>query len=204
MKPLVGLRSGPACRGSEPRSAFGIPLLVFALSILFALSALSCGKGSTSARPSNEMGGPARPAKVKKGDPSQPGAASMVWSYTAMPAPAPDGKPDRLLRSFGFAEGSTSLDREATAVILDLITYLQGEPKARVLVVGFSDPAGEKENADNLGQKRAEAVQLMLGQGGIAKTRILTGTFGISQCKADPSDPVAVAKERRGEVWLLE
>jgi outer membrane protein OmpA-like peptidoglycan-associated protein len=204
MKPLVRPHASRPDSGRDRIDRFRIAAGAACLLALFALGVVSCGKGTSQARPSNDPAKQSGADRIREGDPSQPGAAATVWSYSAMPTPAPEGKPSRLLRSFRFAQRSATLDREATAVILDLISYIKSTPGSKMLVIGFCDPAGEKDGADALGLKRAQAVEFMLNQGGAASDRVVAATFGSTQSKADPADPVAVAKERRGEVWLLE
>jgi outer membrane protein OmpA-like peptidoglycan-associated protein len=125
------------------------------------------------------------------------------WEYGEA-RPAPSKMPAYLLRSFTFAENSSTLNAEATGVCRDFAKIMAEKPKVRVLLLGLTDAYGEKLNAENLGLLRARAAREILVQQGVAKDRTEMATIGATGAVAQPEEKIAQTRDRRVEIWLME
>jgi outer membrane protein OmpA-like peptidoglycan-associated protein len=106
---------------------------------------------------------------------------------------------DRL--HFDSAKSDIRADDQPTLQTLSQI--LAAYPNSRVRIVGYADARGPAPANAQLGAARANAVKAALVSGGIAESRIETGSGG----EADPTDTNASAsgqaENRRTEIVVL-
>jgi outer membrane protein OmpA-like peptidoglycan-associated protein len=132
-----------------------------------------------------------------------PESQQQRWKYGEA-KPALSKTPAYLLRSINFAESGSTLDAEASGVCVDFAKIMVEKPKVRVLLLGLADAYGEKQSAEDLGLRRAQATRDFLVQQGIAKDRLETATIGAAAATAKPDEKIAQTLDRRVEIWLLE
>ncbi len=96
------------------------------------------------------------------------GAADCSVSISVQ-APPPPPQASKLNECF-FSVGSARADNVCKRVLDDIALRLQNDPRARVVLVGYADPA--ERRAARLAQQRAEAARRYLVERGIAQTRV--------------------------------
>jgi len=114
---------------------------------------------------------------------------------------------DRLSTIFRFASGVSSLDIKALHDLDRLATYLQSNPKERVLVVGYADSWGQFSSNTALAQSRAAIVAEELRARMPARMRgslldIQTRAMSELGPVACNDDSEGRAVNRRVEIWV--
>ncbi|HEX7156480.1 MAG TPA: phosphate ABC transporter substrate-binding/OmpA family protein, partial [Burkholderiaceae bacterium] len=122
------------------------------------------------------------------------------------PADAPEGyvrvaaRAQRLSLTFRFRPGSDELDNKALRDIERVMAYLQGEPGARVLLMGFADATGSAATNLQLSRDRARSVEAALAARGIAVAEVI-GLGATMPLAANDTAP-GRQKNRRVEIWV--
>jgi phosphate transport system substrate-binding protein len=110
----------------------------------------------------------------------------------------------RLSISFRFRFNSTTLDTRAVQDLHRLADYLTFAARdSKILLVGFTDSAGDAQANAALGLNRAKAVAGALEAIGIKADRIGTKGAGELMPVACNDSELGQGKNRRVEVWLL-
>lgn len=134
----------------------------------------------------------------------EPGSLFFEWRYDKTPSPALEGKPTKMVVSFGFERGSSELKQEAVGALRDAIRKMEGRGDYRLAVVGFADGIQEQTNAEALGLKRAEAARSFLSTLGVGAERVEVSSFGALYSTATEDEKIKQSRERKVEIWLLE
>ncbi len=103
-----------------------------------------------------------------------------------------------------YRPGSAVPTTEGRQNLVRVVEWLQHHPKARVVIVGYTDGRGRKVANQILGLRRARAVETFLcGKGHLARNQIVgVESFGDSKpvCLADTEDCLARNRRVRIEV----
>lgn len=185
-----------------------LALVVFVVvGIASAASLAGCSKSGSSSTPSTD---PGSGRTMDPGSMHGTGGTFLIdpneqirWTYETMPNPAPQSRPNYLLKSYICEKGSANLGPEARGALGELVETLKARPEVTVLIVGHCDSNAEKVNAENLGMNRAQTARRFLTDRGVAKSRILASTYGSSQAQAPPSETIGQRLDRKVEIWLV-
>jgi peptidoglycan-associated lipoprotein len=102
---------------------------------------------------------------------------------------------------FGF--DSTEIDASGQAIVTRFAKYLASHPTSKLRLEGHGDERGTREYNVGLGERRANAVQAALINGGASPAQISIVSYGEERA-ADPGhDEGAWAKNRRVEIVQL-
>ena len=108
-----------------------------------------------------------------------------------------------ILQDLQFPTNSAQLLPGAQQRLIPLAEFLNGEPEARIRIVGHTDSQGGDDFNQNLSQRRAQAVGSYLMTQGIANTRVEVAGMGESQPIASNDTAAGRAENRRVEVTIL-
>jgi outer membrane protein OmpA-like peptidoglycan-associated protein len=100
-----------------------------------------------------------------------------------------------------FKASAFRVDNCAKAILDDIATRMQAEPRLQANIVGYTDAKGEKSRK-GLGDKRAKAVAKYLGDKGVDASRIKTTDGGANNPVGDNSKEAGRKLNRRAEVEL--
>jgi outer membrane protein OmpA-like peptidoglycan-associated protein len=75
-------------------------------------------------------------------------------------------------------EGGTTLKPDADAALNDVAQFLRKHPERGVAIEGFSDSSAEKDAAERMSERRAQAVKFALVQRGVEPHRIDARGYG--------------------------
>jgi outer membrane protein OmpA-like peptidoglycan-associated protein len=89
--------------------------------------------------------------------------------------PPPPPQASKINECF-FRQGSATVDNVCKRVLDDVAVRLQNEPRAKVVLIGYSDP--REPRAARLGQQRADAAKKYLAGKGVDAGRIDTRAAG--------------------------
>ena len=103
-----------------------------------------------------------------------------------------------------FEPGSAELGSAANRTLLRLAHYLQINPKRAVRVEGYSDNRGNAEENLALSKARAQAVEQVLRELGVAAQRIEVAAFGEQFRIAENASARGRAQNRRVEIVLSD
>jgi outer membrane protein OmpA-like peptidoglycan-associated protein len=103
------------------------------------------------------------------------GAAADCNVSVNVDVPPPPAQASKINECF-FRSGSATVDNVCKRILDDVAVRLQNEPRARVVLIGFSDP--REPRTARLGQDRANASKKYLESKGIASSRVDTRTAG--------------------------
>ncbi|HWL89713.1 MAG TPA: phosphate ABC transporter substrate-binding/OmpA family protein, partial [Polyangiaceae bacterium] len=106
----------------------------------------------------------------------------------------------RLSLDFRFRTGKNELDSRGTRDLDRVVAFLNGQPGARVLLLGFSDAIGDASQNLRLSRERAKAVGDELAARGVHPA-VIDG-FGTEMAVASNTDESGRERNRRVEVWL--
>ncbi len=96
-----------------------------------------------------------------------------------------------------FTRGSTTVAPEYSGLLDEVHGQLKRSPKARILITGYTDRAGDAAMNMKLSEQRAKAVRQHFITRGISPDRLLMNYYGDS--RSDMNDP----SQRRVEIeWL--
>jgi len=116
-------------------------------------------------------------------------------SYAALTARA-----RRLSLDFRFRAGSDEIDSRATRDLDRVVQFLRDYPGAKLLLLGFSDPAGASSANLKLSQHRAATIAHELELRGVHALRV--EGFGSAMPIASNAGDTDRQRNRRVEVWL--
>lgn len=108
-----------------------------------------------------------------------------------------------ILQDLQFPTNSAQLLPGAQQRLMPLAEFLNGEPEARIRIVGHTDAQGADDFNQNLSQRRAQAVGSYLMTQGITDTRIEIAGMGESQPIASNDTAAGRSENRRVEVTIL-
>ena len=103
-----------------------------------------------------------------------------------------------------FDVNSSAIKPPMRTVLDKFAQTLQGDPNARVQVIGHTDSTGSNAVNDPLSVDRAQSVRDYLAGQGVSPSRIQTEGRGEHQPIADNSSEAGRAKNRRVEIYLRE
>ncbi|WXB19012.1 protein kinase [Pendulispora albinea] len=109
-------------------------------------------------------------------------------------------KARRLSLDFRFRTGKNELDSRGTRDLDRVVSFLNGQPGARVLLLGFSDGTGDATQNLRLSRERAKAVGDELSARGVHPATV--DGFGSEMAVASNIDESGRERNRRVEVWL--
>lgn len=98
-----------------------------------------------------------------------------------------------IIENLDFASGSFAIPNSALGELDKLITFFQTNPKHSIIIDGFTDSSGSKENNLRLSKLRAKAIAEYLSKKGINPERVLY--FGNGE--ANPIAPNQTAEGRK-------
>ncbi|ANB02699.1 OmpA family protein [Ectothiorhodospira sp. BSL-9] len=101
---------------------------------------------------------------------------------------------------FDFDESEIREEDEST--LRRVVRHLMNHPDTRVVVGGHTDEQGTPQYNEGLSLRRAQAVQRLLREQGIAADRIETRAFGETWPLDPASSEAAWALNRRVDIWL--
>lgn len=107
---------------------------------------------------------------------------------------------ERLSLNFHFLPGLIHLDTKGIPDIPRIAKFLEAHPPKEVLLIGFTDNQGKKEQNQKLSVKRAEVVAQRLHEYGIDSTTVKG--LGESMPIADNNTEFGRNRNRRVEVWV--
>jgi cytochrome c oxidase subunit II len=103
---------------------------------------------------------------------STPAPVAAAPAAPAVPAPvaaAPMAKP---VAKLYFDTGKTSAPADTSAVIADVVAYLQKNTASKAVISGYNDPRGDAAMNAELSKNRAKSVREALKAAGIEESRI--------------------------------
>ncbi len=106
--------------------------------------------------------------------------------------------------SIRFANGSSRLHRQSTALLQQLAATLGACPDSRIRITGHTDSRGDAQFNQRLSEARAAAVGDFLIARGIDPERITTAGVGAREPIADNATAEGRARNRRIEITLEE
>ena len=108
-----------------------------------------------------------------------------------------------ILQDLQFPTNSAQLLPGAQQRLMPLADFLNGEPEARISIVGHTDAQGADDFNQNLSQQRAQAVGNYLISQGIDSMRVEISGRGESQPIASNDTSAGRSENRRVEVTIL-
>jgi OmpA-OmpF porin, OOP family len=132
-------------------------------------------------------------------NPPEP-VVTAVPEPTPPPAPAP--APEKLSVQFSFNDAGFKADQQTDSRIAEFTSWLAKNPTAKLSITGHTDPVGEETFNNELGMKRAEALQRYILSLGIAADRLIVTSKGETEPAADNSTEEGRAKNRRTEITI--
>jgi outer membrane protein OmpA-like peptidoglycan-associated protein len=108
------------------------------------------------------------------------------------------------LAALGFDEGSAELKPESIGACKEAAKKLKEMPHAQVGIVGFADAVIEKDKAQELGLRRAEAVRGYFSTLGIPAEWVQVASYGSRYSTAREAEKIKMGHERRAEIWVLQ
>lgn len=118
------------------------------------------------------------------------------------PPPAPAPAPMPAMRTIYFDFDRSDIRPDASADLAVDLAALQAAPQVMVEIEGHCDERGSTEYNLALGQRRADAAARWLVNGGIARSRIRTTSYGEERPADRGHDEDAWARNRRAELVI--
>jgi peptidoglycan-associated lipoprotein len=110
---------------------------------------------------------------------------------------------DVLMEIVFFEYDSDEITGDAAELLRLKAAVLQANPGVRVRIEGHADQRGSTEYNLALGQRRAEAVRVFLGNYGVESGRIATSSYGKERPLMDGDDEYAWSRNRRAEFAIV-
>ncbi len=104
--------------------------------------------------------------------------------------------------SVGFAPGSFRLDNVAKALLDDVATRMNNDPKLVAGITGYTDGSKRETSMKTLGAKRAKAVADYLAKKGVDPSRLSTNDGGTSKPIGDDKTEAGRKLNRRAVIEL--
>ena len=101
-----------------------------------------------------------------------------------------------------FKTGAARVDNCAKAILDDIATRMQAEPRLQANIIGYTDGSRAEKASKGLGDKRAQAVAKYLGEKGIDAARLKTTDGGATNAIGDNSKEAGRKLNRRAEIEL--
>jgi outer membrane protein OmpA-like peptidoglycan-associated protein len=105
--------------------------------------------------------------------------------------------------SVGFASGSYRLDNVAKALLDDVATRMNNDPKLVASITGYTDSSKRETRIKGLGEKRAKAVADYLAKKGVDPSRLSTNDGGTSKPIGDENTEAGRKLNRRAVIELV-
>ena len=125
----------------------------------------------------------------------EPCDARCPAGYVALTAHA-----QRLSLDFRFRSGSDGTDSRATRDLDRVVQFLRAYPDAKLILLGFSDSAGDPAANKQLSKHRAQAIAKELATRGVHVA--VSDGFGAAMPIAANNSDADRERNRRVEVWL--
>lgn len=103
-----------------------------------------------------------------------------------------------------FEPGRSELSAAANRTVLELVQFLQLNPRRRVRVEGYTDSRGDEEENRELSRLRAQAVAQLLSDLGIDESRIESVGYGEAYPVEDNASARGRAANRRVEILFSD
>lgn len=103
-------------------------------------------------------------------------------------APAAVSQAPSSTNTIHFDFDKFTLNQENLKKVDAIADYLMKNPKATVVLAGYTDPRGSQEYNFHLGQKRANAVQDYMASKGVPSAQMCTVSYGELRPAANPAD----------------
>lgn len=143
-----------------------------------------------------------------------PAPATAVAPAAAQPAPITPASATELarvltadgevtLRAVGFETGEAALHPSATEALLEVLTLLHANPRARIEIGVHSDPRGSSAYNQMISAERAVAIVEWLAAQGIDATRLTPVGYGETQLLPCGDSPECHAQCRRIELTVI-
>lgn len=144
--------------------------------------------------------------KIESRTPKTPSA--IVTDGRAIPTIKPEANADPLndpkgilsQRSIYFDLDEYSVKPDFRDLVQAHARYLAQRPDVRIVIQGNTDERGGSEYNLALGQRRADAVKVLMKALGVAESQIETVSFGKEKPKASGSNEAAWAENRRADI----
>jgi outer membrane protein OmpA-like peptidoglycan-associated protein len=121
---------------------------------------------------------------------------------TTPPPPAPAPAPEKLSVLFNFNDAGFRADPQTESRIAEFTSWLGKNPSAKLSITGHTDQVGEESFNNELGMRRAAALQKHILSLGIAADRLIVTSKGETEPAADNSTEEGRAKNRRTEITI--
>lgn len=129
--------------------------------------------------------------------------AAPTVAAKATPSPAPALAPLDLA-PLSFDTDSALLSEASLARLRELATSMRARPEVRIAIAGHCDERGTEDYNLALGDARAHAAHEYLLRLGVESERISTISYGEARPVDSASNEAAWAKNRRGELSVVE
>jgi peptidoglycan-associated lipoprotein len=103
-----------------------------------------------------------------------------------------------------FEFDSDEITPDAAELLRLKAAVLQANPGVRVRIEGHADQRGSTEYNLALGQRRAEAVRVFLGDYGVETARFATTSYGKERPLMEGEDEYAWSRNRRAEFVVID
>jgi outer membrane protein OmpA-like peptidoglycan-associated protein len=133
-----------------------------------------------------------------------PAPSPYEWGYADPPAPPLEGTPLFRLISVGFDETSAELKPESMGACKEAAKRLRELPHAQVAAIGFADALKERQGAEDLGLRRAEATRGYLSTLGIPPEWVQVASYGARYSTAKENEKIKMGLERKVELWVVQ
>lgn len=131
----------------------------------------------------------------------------QVANFTSREVQVAGGDRENYLNRHGdiavyFAQGNTSLSREACKKLDDLALKLRNDPTASTEIYGHTDNSGNDDSRRRISQERASVVKAYLLSNGVGNSQIYVQGCADRYPVADNSTAGGRARNRRVEIVL--
>jgi OmpA-OmpF porin, OOP family len=134
-------------------------------------------------------------------NPPEP-VVTVVPEAPPPPPPAPAPAPENLSVLFKFNDAGFKTDTRTDNRIAEFKSWLEKNPAAKLSITGHTDPVGDEAFNQELGMRRASALQKHIISLGIPAERMLVASKGETEPAADNSTVQGRAKNRRTEITI--
>jgi outer membrane protein OmpA-like peptidoglycan-associated protein len=104
------------------------------------------------------------------------------------------------LYAIQFDTAKADIKPESQPQLAELVSFLQGNPSVKALIVGHTDNQGALDYNIDLSKRRAQAVVAALSSAGVAPARLVAQGVGMAAPLATNDSDEGRAKNRRVEL----